>query len=164
MAKPVINHERYVPALINFLSNKLATGASSAYRREFGVGVTEWRVLSLLAGEDACSAQQISGYFDLDKGLVSRTIKSLANNGSVTVSDQAGDNRRAVSLTKAGRALHDRIIELALDREHVLLGCLDPGEVDVLIDMLRRLLAQTSAVNAVQTRKPAANAKRKTPA
>src|SRR3954468_24188705 len=99
MTKPVINHGRYVPALINFLSNKLATGASGAYRREFGVGVTEWRVLSLLAGEDACTAQQISQYFDLDKGLVSRTIKSLASNGSVTVTDQTGNNRRAVSLT-----------------------------------------------------------------
>lgn len=162
MAKPVINHERYVPALINFLSNKLAAGASSAYRREFGVGVTEWRILSLLAGEDGCTAQYISQYFDLDKGLVSRTIKSLVNNGSVTILDPAADNKRCIGLTKAGRALHDRIIELALDREGVLLDCLETGEVDLLIDMLRRLLAQTPAVNAVQIRKPGAVAKRRT--
>ena len=99
MTKPVINHGRYVPALINFLGNKLAAGASSAYRREFGVGVTEWRILSKLASEDACTAQQICQYFDLDKGLVSRTLKSLVDNGSVTVTDLAGDNRRVVILT-----------------------------------------------------------------
>jgi DNA-binding MarR family transcriptional regulator len=153
MAKPVINHERYVPALLNFLSNKLASGASSAYRREFGVGVTEWRILSLLAGEDGCSAQYISQYFDLDKGLVSRTIRSLVNNGCVTVLEQTADTKRSIALTKAGRALHDRIIELALDREQVLIECLAPAEVDALIDMLRRLLARTPAVNAVQVRK-----------
>lgn len=164
MAKPVINHGRYIPALINFLGNKLSAGASSSYRREFGVGITEWRILSMLASEDACTAQQICQFFDLDKGLVSRTLKSLADNGSVTVSAAAdGDNRRIVLLTRAGRALHDRIIELALDREKVLLDCLDPKEVDVLIDLLRRLLAQTPAVNAVPVRKTAA-AKRKTTA
>jgi DNA-binding MarR family transcriptional regulator len=161
MTKPVINHGRYVPALINFLGNKLAAGASNSYRREFGVGVTEWRILSKLAGEDACTAQEICQYFDLDKGLVSRTIKSLVNNGSVTVTDPAADNRRAIMLTKAGRALHDRIIELALDREDALLSCLDPKEVDTLIDILRRLLAQTPTVNAVQVRK-GAPARRKT--
>jgi len=152
MTKPVINHTRYVPALINFVANKLAGGASSAYRREFGVGVTEWRILSKLASEDACTAQQICQYFDLDKGLVSRTLKSLAESGNVTVVDQ-GDGKRIIVMTKAGRALHDRIIELALDREGVLLDCLTPDEVEVLIDLLRRLLAQTPAVNAVQVRK-----------
>jgi DNA-binding MarR family transcriptional regulator len=155
MTKPVINHGRYVPALINFLGNKLAAGASSSYRREFGVGVTEWRILSKLAGEDACTAQEICQYFDLDKGLVSRTIRSLVDSGNVTVTDPGDDNRRAVMLTKTGRALHDRIIELALDREGVLLDCLKPDEIELLIDMLRRLLAQTPAVNAVEVRKGA---------
>ncbi|WP_089268240.1 MarR family transcriptional regulator [Tardiphaga sp. OK246] len=156
MTKPVINHGRYVPALINFLGNKLSAGASSAYRREFGVGITEWRILSLLASEDACTAQQICQFFDLDKGLVSRTLKSLVDNGSVTVNaDPGGENRRIVLLTRSGRALHDRIIELALDRERVLLNCLDEKEIEALIDMLGRLLAQAPAVNAVQVRKPA---------
>jgi DNA-binding MarR family transcriptional regulator len=152
MTKPVINHTRYVPALINFLANKLAAGASASYRREFGVGVTEWRILSKLAGEDACTAQQISQYFDLDKGLVSRTLKSLADGGHVAVVDQ-GNGKRVIVMTKTGRALHDRIIELALDREGVLLDCLKPDEIEVLIDLLRRLLAQTPSVNAVQVRK-----------
>lgn len=152
MAKPVINHGRYVPALINFLGNKLAAGASNSYRKEFGVGVTEWRILSKLAGEDACTAQEICQYFDLDKGLVSRTVKSLADAGHVTVAAEA-DNRRIIMLTRSGRALHDRIIELALDREAVLLDCLNKEETEILIDLLRRLLAQTPAVNAVQVRK-----------
>ena len=154
MSKPTINHGRYVPALINFLGNKLAAGASSSYRREFGVGVTEWRILSLLAVEKSCTAQQICQFFDLDKGLVSRTTKLLVDNGSVTVTDQAGGSKRTIALTKAGRALHDKIIKLALDRERTLLSCLDGREVDVLIDLLRRLLAQAPAVNAVQPRQP----------
>jgi DNA-binding MarR family transcriptional regulator len=153
MSKPVINHGRYVPALINFLSNKLAAGASNAYRREFGVGVTEWRILSLLAVEKSCTAQQVCQFFDLDKSLVSRTTKLLLDNGRVTVTEQVGDSKRTITLTKSGRALHDKIIRLALDRERTLLSCLDDKEVDVLIDLLRRLLTQAPAVNAVQPRR-----------
>ena len=35
--------ERYVPALITFIANKLTHGSSSLYRKHFGVGVIEWR-------------------------------------------------------------------------------------------------------------------------
>ena len=153
MPKLIINHDRYVPALITFVANKLATGASGVYRREFGIGVTEWRILSLLAAEDTCSAQQICQFFDLDKGLVSRTTRSLAKNGIVVITAQTRENKRAVTLTSAGRALHDQIIKLAIERERVLLACLTKAEVDVIIDLLRRLLTQMPAVNAVLPRK-----------
>jgi DNA-binding MarR family transcriptional regulator len=149
MPKLTINHDRYVPALINFVANKLSTGASSAYRREFGIGVTEWRILSLLAAEETCSAQQICQFFDLDKGLVSRTTRSLAKNGIVIISAQTRESKRAVTLTKTGRTLHDRIIRLALDRERALLACLTKAEIDIIIDLLRRMLTQMPAVNAV---------------
>ena len=150
MAKPVIDHGKYVPALINFLGNRLAAGASSVYRREFGIGVTEWRILSLLAVEETCSAQYICQFFDLDKALVSRTTRSLVENGIVTVTAQEGKNKRAIVLTRAGRSLHDRVIKLALQREKVLLAGFTKKEIDVLIDLLRRLLERAPAVNGLQ--------------
>jgi len=161
MPKPVIDQERYVPALINFVGNKLAAGASSVYRREFGIGVTEWRILSLLAVEGTCSAQHISQFFDLDKALVSRTTRSLVENGAVTVIAQEGKNKRAVVLTRVGRSLHDRVIKLALQREKVLLAGFTKGETDLLIDMLRRLLERTPAVNCVQANRGRATNRRK---
>jgi DNA-binding MarR family transcriptional regulator len=149
MSRQTIDHGRYVPALINFIGNKLTAGASNAYRREFGVGITEWRILSLLAVEESCTAQQICEYFDLDKGLMSRTTKSLVDNGAVTVIAKGAGSKRTVQLTKQGRALHDRIIKLALQRERVLLSCLSKPETDTLIELLQRLLDQTHDVNAV---------------
>ena len=161
MPKPVIDHERYVPALINFLGNRLAAGASSVYRREFGIGVTEWRILSLLAVEGTCSAPHICQFFDLDKALVSRTTRSLVKNGVVTVTAQEGKNKRAIVLTRVGRSLHDRVIKLALQREKVLLAGFTKEETDVLIDMLRRLLERVPAVNSVQANKGLSTNRRK---
>ena len=43
--------DSYTPAYLTFLANKLYGGASAIYRRRFGVGIVEWRIMSLLAIE-----------------------------------------------------------------------------------------------------------------
>ena len=40
---PTLDLERYVPAFITFIANKLSNSATAFYQREFGVNVTEWR-------------------------------------------------------------------------------------------------------------------------
>ncbi|MCX7308321.1 MAG: helix-turn-helix domain-containing protein [Afipia sp.] len=99
--QPVIDHDRYIPALLLFVANKLASGASNTYRRLFGVGVTEWRILSLLANEPDCSAQRISQFFDLDKALVSRTLQVMAKSQIIAI-DFDPYRRRTINLTRAG--------------------------------------------------------------
>ena len=51
-----LNLSRYVPGLVTFLANKLATGASQCYRKHFGIGVVEWQMLSMLAVESGITA------------------------------------------------------------------------------------------------------------
>src|SRR4051812_11642196 len=45
----VIDLERYAPAYLTFVANKLGRGASRNYLRVFDVGVETWRCLVLLA-------------------------------------------------------------------------------------------------------------------
>ena len=145
--QPVIDHQRYIPALLLFVANKLATGSSNTYRRLFGVGVTEWRILSLLANEPDCSAQRISEFFDLDKALVSRTLQLLAKAQIVSIKVDT-TRRRTINLTRKGLALHNKIIKVALAREQRLLSDFSPAEIDTLAGLLGRLLIQVSALNA----------------
>src|SRR3977135_3920820 len=53
-----LNLDRYVPGLLTFVSSKLSRGASAVYRNLFGIGITEWRILSLLALEPGIPAQR----------------------------------------------------------------------------------------------------------
>lgn len=145
--QPVIDHDRYIPALLLFVANKLASGASNTYRRMFGVGVTEWRILSLLANEPGCSAQRISEFFDLDKALVSRTLQLLSKAQIVSIKVDAY-RRRTISLTRKGLALHNKIIKVALAREQRLLTGFAPAEIDTLAGYLGRLLIQVTTLNA----------------
>ena len=152
-----LNLERYVPALVSFVSNKLSRGASNTYRNIFGIGVTEWRIMSLLALEPGIPAQRICHVIGFDKALVSRTIQSLQSEKYVIVRSDGNDSRkRTIALTRKGLEMHDRVIKVVLEREKLLLADFSEKEVDVLVNLLHRMHARIDAVNShhLAERKP----------
>lgn len=145
---PQLNLARYVPGLLTFLANKLATGASQCYRKHFGIGVVEWRMLSMLAVESDITANRICQVVGLDKSAASRSLQTLEAAGHVQSQVDPKDARRyTVRLTASGKALHDEVIKVALERERRLLGDLSPAEVDTLVNLLGRLHTQVTHVN-----------------
>ena len=156
----VLDLARYVPALLIHTSNKMSTGANAIYRRTFGVGVTEWRVLALLAIEPNVPAQRICEMIGFDKAIVSRVVKSLQARGEVKVTPDGADNRRRrIALTAKGRQLHDRVIVFALERERRLLAGFSAGEVQVLRGLLHRLHANLPLANGYDPATPAGSSK-----
>ncbi|NTY90349.1 MarR family winged helix-turn-helix transcriptional regulator [Pseudomonas putida] len=146
---------RYVPALLNFLSNKLSSGASQCYRKHFEIGVVEWRMLSMLAVESGITANRICQVIGLDKSAVSRSLHALEVAGRVCTEVDPADGRRyTVSLTESGKELYNRVLKVALERERRLLSGLSESEVDTLINLLGRLNAQVANVNEYDPEKP----------
>jgi DNA-binding MarR family transcriptional regulator len=144
---PKLNLDRYVPAYITFIANKLSNSATAAYSRNFGVNVTEWRILSQLAIEPGIPASRICHVIGFDKGPVSRTLAAMQKRGLITIRTDPDDGRsHSISLTARGRTTHDKVIVAALDRERRLLSCLNENERDLLIDLLRRLHDNLGAV------------------
>lgn len=122
---PLLDLDRYVPAFITFIANKLSNSATVFYQRNFGVNVTEWRIMSLLAIEPGIPASRICSVIGFDKGPVSRNLSVLQKRGLVTIRTAPDDGRtHAISLTPRGRAIHDKVIMAALERERRLLSCL----------------------------------------
>jgi DNA-binding MarR family transcriptional regulator len=144
---PVIDLERYVPALITFIANKLSRSATALYQRRFKVNVTEWRILVLLAIEPGIPASRICHVIGFDKGPVSRTLSVMQERDLVTIKTDPKDGRtHSISLAPKGREIHDRIMVIALDRERRLLACLREDEREVLIDLLGRVHGNLGAV------------------
>ncbi len=147
---PTLDLDRYVPGLITFVANKLARSATAFYQTNFGVNVTEWRILSLLAIEPGIPAARICHVIGFDKGPVSRTLTLLRERGLLTIKSDPKDGRsHSIALTTKGRSVHDRVIVVALKRETALLGCLDALERDTLIALLRRVHGNLDAVDAI---------------
>lgn len=145
----VLDLNRHIPYFFTNISNRLSRGASDTYLKHFGIGITEWRVMAVLAALPNISANQICAAVGLDKGAVSRSLQALERRSLVCVADDPSDNRtHSVSLSQTGLSLHDRVIEVALERERMLLSCLSFDEVEALIQTLRKIRAQVSAVNA----------------
>lgn len=160
---PVLDLGGYVPGLLTFLADRLSRGASALYRRHFGIGITGWRVLSTLAVEPWTPASRVRQVIGLDKAPVSRNPAFLEKRGLVeTRADGQDARRRLAALTQAGRAPHDRVIAVALERERRLLSCLSPAQRAELVALLNLLHDSMDAVNrplAVPPAKPSAPSK-----
>src|SRR6266699_3847 len=125
--------ERYVPAFVTFIANKLSNSATAFYQGNFGVNVTEWRMMSLLAIEPGIPASRICHVIGFDKGPVSRTLSLMQERGLVAIKADPNDGRsHAIAMTPKGRAIHNQIMVVALERERRLLGCLNKEEREVL--------------------------------
>lgn len=155
-SSPRVGHidlERYVPAYLTWTANKLSRGASGFYLKHFGVGIEVWRCLVLLAVDGSCSANQISRVIGMDKASVSRCFKSMQEGGLIRIElDQHDGRARVAVLTSKGRALHDDIRDVALERERALLEVLSMDESTSLLALLQRVHENLPEVEAATQR------------
>lgn len=143
----VLDLETYVPHLLASVNNPLSSGASATYLKRFGLGVVEWRVLSTLMIEPGIPAARIGAVFAGDKGAVSRALKRLADCGAARFqAGQADPRRKTWWLTEKGRALHNQIIEVALERERRLIQGVAPEDLEAFLRVMRRMRKNVSAL------------------
>lgn len=141
--REVLDLGGYVPYFLTAISNTWSRSSSRLYLERFGVGVTEWRVISQLAIEPGIAAQRICEVIGLDKGAVSRSVAALVAAGYVTEGADGRDARRQLlELTARGYVLHDQLIALAKAREQMMLEGFTAEERDQFTGFLRRLHAR----------------------
>ena len=114
---------------------------------EFGVTRREWRLLSYLARHDGVLPSELAEYSGLDRARTSRAISSLVDKHLVRRQPRP-QNRREVllSLTDAGRDLHDRLLPRVAAINGQLMSGLSEDEARVLGGLLQRLQAQAEAM------------------
>lgn len=148
--RKTLDLQRYVPALVTLLSNRLTNSGSMIYRSLLGVGASEMRVIVLLAAEPNISGNRIGMVTGLDKAAVSRALKSLESSKLITVSaDPSHHRRQSIALTRLGERLHERGFAISLEREELLLKGLTRQERDLAIDLLNRMLTNLPALEAL---------------
>jgi DNA-binding MarR family transcriptional regulator len=140
MGRTVLDTDRHVPYFFTFISNKLSNSASALYRKQFRIGITEWRVMSVLASKPNINGNQVASYLGTDKAAISRSLRRLEKLRWVSLSQDKNDSRsRTIQLSSAGLTAHDEIIKVALDREKRLLSTLSAEEREIFIRCLQKL-------------------------
>ena len=138
-----LNLDNYVPAYLTYLAGKISSSASATYRPKFGVGITDWRIMALLATEPWISAGRVCDVIGLDKAAVSRSVRGMKSKRIVEIRQiDEEQSRHLVALTRKGLNLHDSIVKLSLAREQQLLRNFSMAERKILLNFLSRMHAQ----------------------
>jgi DNA-binding MarR family transcriptional regulator len=144
-AGPVLDLNDHIATRVAIFANRLSRAASRFYRKTYGIGVVEWRLMMYIGRTRETRANRICKETDLDKGAVSRSLGTLQRMGIVSIRADGADNRRHnVALTAKGRALHDEIVPTALGRQTNLVADLTPDEIRLFLGLIERMQARVA--------------------
>lgn len=135
--------ERFLPYRLSVLSNTISRSIARLYAEQFGLSIPEWRVMAVLGRFGPLSANEVRDRTAMDKVGVSRAVARLVRNRQVHRTTDERDRRRSVlRLSRPGRAVHDRIVPIARQRETRILEVLSPDESAQLDQLLSKLQAR----------------------
>ena len=131
---------RFIPFRLNRLAAEVSRDLAAVYSEQFGIDVTEWRVLATLGMAEPRTAQFVVRCTRTHKSKISRAVTRLALTGLIE-GMPTHDNRRETPLrmTEKGRALYERLAPVVLAYEQRLLAGLDQGELRGLVAGLAKL-------------------------
>lgn len=141
--------EDFLPYRLAVLSNTISTTVAKAYDSRFSVSIPEWRVIAVVGRFPGLSAIEVAERTLMDKVAVSRAVTKLIKNGRLDRQFANSDRRRSIlSLSDAGKQLHDEIARLALQFERDLIQGFTDEEMQQLNSMMDRLLARARLVGS----------------
>lgn len=129
MSAASLDLDQFLPYLINVLASRLSRGLAGVYEAEFGISISEWRVIAHLAQNGKISVREIHERVDMDKSKISRAAARLESAGLIVKRASVRDRRLVIlELTRAGQALFARIEPLALAFERDVMSGLNDAE------------------------------------
>ena len=148
---PQCTHVAELPYMLNQMAEAVSKGFQARYQKDFGITRTQWRLLAHLFAEDGLTAKEIGARIHEDKVSISRAVAALETAGRLMRQQGRKDRRfEELRLTPEGRALFERLSQMALDYQTDLSDLLGADATQrlraVLVELLPRL-KQRSAGN-----------------
>jgi DNA-binding MarR family transcriptional regulator len=140
----------FITTLMSQVGNALRRTITLPYAEQFGLSVSEWRLLALLAPVARIAFSDLVVQSTSDKALVSRTLKLMEERGLVVLEAEGNTPRKKIycAITPAGRALHEQAIPVARQRQAAAILALEPHERDAMYLALMKLRAYCRAQEA----------------
>ena len=132
--------EDFFPYRLALLSNRISTDFAKLYGAEFGISLSEWRVMAHLAQQKKVSVREIYTRVGMDKSKVSRAAARLEAAGIVLKKVNSADKRLIeLSLTSKGHAMMAKIAPMSRAFEDDVLAALPAAQrkaLDQALDIL----------------------------
>lgn len=128
------------------LQSKLNAQAARLLKEVAGLSVAQWRILSMIAQRKQATSTELSSMTSTDKGLFSRTLKTLILDGLVKSAADHDDHRvHQLSLTRRGLRLFNSVVPHVLARQEALESRLTEDERTMMVRVLEALEAGADA-------------------
>ncbi|OPX57133.1 hypothetical protein BTE48_00155 [Oceanospirillum multiglobuliferum] len=132
--------EQFLPYRFNQLAERISCSLSTIYSSEFGISISEWRILAMLGQQPTMISTDISQRTKMDKAKVSRAVQRLEKLGYLLREKDIQDHRVShLSLTDSGVELYNAIVPKALEWEGNFVGTLSAQEYRDLHNLLNKL-------------------------
>ncbi len=112
--------------------------------KPYGLTSVLWGIILYLHRNVTAKASNIYEYYSMDKGMTSRYIAKLRNQGYVDYVVQNGKVKKILKLTESGNKLFDEINSKIRNHEANVLSIFSDSERSQLMDMIEKLRVKTS--------------------
>jgi DNA-binding MarR family transcriptional regulator len=139
--------EKFLPYRLSVLAQIVSESLHDLYAGPFKLTVTQWRVMAALGRFAPLTASDVGQHIVMDKVAVSRAVAGLMQRGLVERATDRKDRRRAsLKLSARGRAMHSRIVPIALAYEKRLYEALPDEERRQFDWLAERLFAHAKTL------------------
>ncbi len=145
--KQTLELENFLPYRLSVLAQLVSDSLHDLYAGPFELTVTQWRVMAALGRFAPLTASDVGQRIVMDKVAVSRAVAGLMKRGLVERATDRSDRRRAsLRLGPRGKAMHGKIVPLALEYETKLWASLSTEERKSFNNLSDRLFARAEAL------------------
>ena len=136
----VLELETFLPYRLYHLADLVSREFARIYKDRLGLTRPEWRTLSGLGQSGTMTAKELGEQSAMHKTKVSRAVAELERRRWLTRTPDEKDRRiEHLALTKTGLAAYLEMVPLAKAFEQELLGKLDNGSREDIIQLLGKL-------------------------
>ncbi len=128
-----------IPFRVSRLHNQFQAYTRRLLRDRTGLGLSEWRMMVVLATKAPCIAAEIVRLTALDKAQVSKALKGLEAKGLVASKSTADARQRQLQLSDYGRKVYADAAPEMNARRHKLIEGLSEQDLETFFAVLNHL-------------------------
>ncbi|OED39762.1 hypothetical protein AB833_14200 [Chromatiales bacterium (ex Bugula neritina AB1)] len=125
---------------LNVVNVKMSRQIGQAVHKLAGLRLPEWRILALLASTGTLSQADIRNQIGMDKGQISRTVKTMLASDLISNEEDSGKARNVrLNLTEKGLEIYRQVDVMMEKRNQQLLASLTDEQKLAMLDALECL-------------------------
>ncbi len=131
---------QYLTFRLSRVQAKLNAQGARVLMKAVGLTLTQWRVVALVGAAGETRLSDLARDAALDKGLLSRNVKTLVEQGVVISTPDEVDHRvQHLSLSPKGQDIFDRALPVTRKRQNWLRAGLTDDEITLFRRVLDKL-------------------------